>query len=509
LGNTEVTPLRRRINVGCLGFLGACVALLGMSISGGANVALVKYLPEALPAPHTIARVEGRTSLRLAMVHDVLHERYTVHSPAYYERLLREGQKKLAKLPTSGPLKPAQLDAYDLASVALDKLQRSTEAVALMREKQGRLEYRAPLSSWEDLREYKVMGIDFWVRKLYEEALQTAQSKGQKLGELGELPLAPKTLARYRTLANLGTFLAHSCLKQAMQGDQSAVATLVESRLCIARAVMLNPGAHFGRETWQLVAINQLLKALKDPKTLEQFDITGAPLTVDPPSTGVGDWHRLRVEPLRLALQCERDGIALTPEIRALARHAIAKISGEIGMTPFDEPALGIVGMWTLGGGPNPHFSLALANIMDSVGQRFIAWSGYERTLRLLPRFWKDARVRETIKQRCLKRQRYLEGALKTNGGELRKQFDEELAFGTKYQQAYKDFEAKQIRAGGDPHSEGFYAPFFKTQGELASDTGGADMIDVEGSGPLNLLNTLPWLLLGIGLGGLLGLRFH
>ena len=27
---------------------------------------------------------------------------------------------------------------------------------------------------------------------------------------------------------------------------------------------------------------------------------------------------------------------------------------------PFDEPVLGVIGMWTLGGGPNPHSALAL-----------------------------------------------------------------------------------------------------------------------------------------------------
>ena len=41
---------------------------------------------------------------------------------------------------------------------------------------------------------------------------------------------------------------------------------------------------------------------------------------------------------------------------------------------PFDEPALGIIGMWRQGGGANPHFALALGETMLRVGQRYIAW---------------------------------------------------------------------------------------------------------------------------------------
>ena len=49
-------------------------------------------------------------------------------------------------------------------------------------------------------------------------------------------------------------------------------------------------------------------------------------------------------------------------------------VGGTTDQRPFDEPTLGLVGMWTLGGGANPHFAMALGHLMESVQQRRIAW---------------------------------------------------------------------------------------------------------------------------------------
>src|SRR4051812_23035114 len=87
-------------------------------------------------------------------------------------------------------------------------------------------------------------------------------------------------------------------------------------------------------------------------------------------------------------------GKAIDEQERAYLRQFIAVVGAEtrwrddthnyqLERVPFDEPVLGIVGMWRYGGGANPHFSLALAETMLRVGQRHIAWSAYERTRRL------------------------------------------------------------------------------------------------------------------------------
>src|SRR5204863_6066858 len=79
---------------------------------------------------------------------------------------------------------------------------------------------------------------------------------------------------------------------------------------------------------------------------------------------------------------------------------------------PFDEPVLGIIGMWRLGGGANPHFALALGEVMMRVGQRYIAWSAYERTVRLADRFRGDPDTRQRPVANCRAREAVSEKGL-------------------------------------------------------------------------------------------------
>lgn len=71
---------------------------------------------------------------------------------------------------------------------------------------------------------------------------------------------APETKEhRYRYLANLGTFEAHHWLRQG--ADRKRPALLRAARDHIREAIHLNPDAHFGREKYQLRALEWLLKA--------------------------------------------------------------------------------------------------------------------------------------------------------------------------------------------------------------------------------------------------------
>ena len=96
---------------------------------------------------------------------------------------------------------------------------------------------------------------------------------------------------------------------------------------------------------------------------------------------------------------------------------------------PFDEPTLGIVGMWRLGGGANPHFALALGEVMTRVGQRYIAWCAYERAALLAGQFWPDRGVQQGLVDHCRKRQAVIEGQLPADERpRLRPRFQAELA---------------------------------------------------------------------------------
>jgi hypothetical protein len=140
---------------------------------------------------------------------------------------------------------------------------------------------------------------------------------------------------------------------------------------------------------------------------------------------------------------------------------------------PFDEPALGIIGMWRLGGGANPHFALALGEIMLRVGQRYIAWCAYERAAGLADRVWPDAEIQRQFVEHCRRRQHLIERQLPPAGvKELRPRFEAELAHGQRYQKEHQDYEAERIRAGVPLDDEHFYDDFNAAHGPIASPVG-------------------------------------
>src|SRR5262249_22493562 len=84
---------------------------------------------------------------------------------------------------------------------------------------------------------------------------------------------------------------------------------------------------------------------------------------------------------------------------------------------PFDEPALGIVGMWRQGARADPHRALALGETRLRVGQRYIAWCAFERAARLADRFWPEPAMQQFLREHCGKRQAEIEQSLLAKPG--------------------------------------------------------------------------------------------
>src|SRR5262249_34495033 len=160
----------------------------------------------------------------------------------------------------------------------------------------------------------------------------------------------------------------------------------------VRMAIEVYPQSHFGREIWQVVLEEFLLAALDDPRVLLRYDMVGNRLdrAIDPPSAvcfdeAGGGRERKRRHPggPSLARADEAMPSLTDPSAKtdtAPFRGLIQKVGAEEGWkkavktahqepVPFDEPTLGIVGMWRMGAGANPHFALALGEIMLRVGQ--------------------------------------------------------------------------------------------------------------------------------------------
>ncbi len=450
----------------------ACVAGVGYGV-GWAGAALPHLMPESrnypflveeVPLPHGVPEYRGGVSLRFAMVHDVIHERFAKHGPAYYRERDRLARDKLAAL-TAGD--PARFPLLDDLATDLERLGKSDEAAAAMRAK-----------------------------------LADQQTRGISGRDL------------YTSYANLGTFLIHASFPKALAGDPDARGRFQEGVEFIRKSVEVNPEAHFGRERWQASIAEFLLAAMADPGLLKTFDCLGNRLD--------RKWSAIRDEdavysttghgrPTDLSFRGDEEAFHAVPaffepdapiEVPARwgdykeIRKYIAKVGAEEGWdkveipshrgpTPFDEPVLGIIGMWRQGGGANPHFALALGETMLRVGQRYIAWVAFERSSQLAERYWPDPALQQALRDHCRARQAEIEADL-TSGpvapGEapadpkvvarLRPDFEKELALGLGYQEAYREYEAARIAAGKSIDDPRFFDDFDAAKGPIASPTG-------------------------------------
>ena len=222
----------------------------------------------------------------------------------------------------------------------------------------------------------------------------------------------------------------------------------------------------------------------------------------EPHPLGFGRPHTLDFRRRYFADQLYEPGVdpadpSLWQELVAIRQHGITAVGGDFGewdsssdseapsltphwpklsvpahyqYAPFDEPMLGIIGMWREGGGANPHFALAIAETMLRVGQRHIAWTAYERTKLLQERFSPDPKLREFLVQHCNQRQKAIARILGEEAvGQIESTFRDELKFGQDYQAAYHEFERQQIAKGINPGTEGFDKAFFESSEPIAS----------------------------------------
>ncbi len=151
--------------------------------------------------------------------------RFDRFPPLYYEmRLARVSEEMLTT--------PDDLDLYDNAGVSCDRLKRSDEAIEWMAKK----------------------------RVVLDEMI----AQGQDVSE-----------HEYRYLANLGTFHIHRWLING--ADREDMSDVEHARDLIAGAIDLNPDAHFGRERYQLLAIEWILIDTDEWPTQNLFQVLNIP----------------------------------------------------------------------------------------------------------------------------------------------------------------------------------------------------------------------------------------
>lgn len=425
--------------VGCLGSI---VLLIAAAVGG--YIACEPMVPETLPAktvplPHHHPPTEGGASFRFAMAHDVIHERYPKRGPAFYTERNRLALERLTQI---APDSDEAFALTDDITAGLDRLGKPADAVPLLRRK-----------------------------------LELQERRGLTGRDL------------YTTYANLGTFLVHANMGKAMRGDADARMAVIDGRELVDKSIAVNPNAHFGREKWQAEIIRFFLNAIDNPDLLTTTDCIGNRLDRTfrrEEFLPAGPFRRPELVP-RPYFTTDLIGGA---EYAVHDRHGIMRVgegaeknvsSHDRNGVPFDEPMLGIIGMWRQGGGANPHFALCIGEVMLRVGQRHIAWTAFERAAKLADRYWPDPAKQQFLRDHCARRQKQIEETLPADEVPgLRPRFEAELAFGERYQREYQEYEAAKIAAGADIRAEHFFADFHKGREPIASPPGPEEWLVTE-----------------------------
>ena len=123
---------------------------------------------------------------------------------------------RLARATADIEKNPSDFDAYDDAATASDRLGDDDSAIALMTRKKA--------------------------------ALDKAGDGGTGTGDRDQV---------YRYLANLGTFHAHRWIRAG--ANRSNLDDLNQAQSLLSEAIKHNPNAHFGRERYQLLAVQWLM----------------------------------------------------------------------------------------------------------------------------------------------------------------------------------------------------------------------------------------------------------
>src|SRR5260370_775223 len=219
--------------VGLVGFLGGLLTVIGVQT----RIISPEHPQTSLPLPHHIPKYPGGISLRFAMVHDVLTERFAKHGMAYYterNQLVRKELQQLKDQAKPGEKPSRYFDLLNDLGAGYEALGQHDMAISVMREK---------------LEEQEALGF-----------------KGRDL---------------YTTYANLGTFLIHENFVKARTGDAKAKQLLQEGLEFIHKSIQVNPQAHFRREIWQAVTVEFMLAAIQSPELLLKFDLLWNNLQVE------------------------------------------------------------------------------------------------------------------------------------------------------------------------------------------------------------------------------------
>jgi hypothetical protein len=112
-----------------------CLLYGGLLVRGYIKLGGLRTQSITRPAAYELPKIPGGTSFRMAMLHDVLLERYLRHGQAWYEERNKESHAAIDEERAKPGPTTRMLDAMDDLAVGLENLHESDEAAAVMEDK--------------------------------------------------------------------------------------------------------------------------------------------------------------------------------------------------------------------------------------------------------------------------------------------------------------------------------------------------------------------------------------
>jgi len=248
----------------------------------------------------------------------------------------------------------------------------------------------------------------------------------------------------YRYHANIWTFFIHDGIKKWFKNkeDLGAQLIIIDWKNHIKKAIELNKEAHFWRENYQLIAIENLIKSFDNSEQLIEYNLLWKNTLDDNRLMKKWDYY-----------SCWEEYHDIYPEVKKVGKSKNEQILDSCPMT-----LKWLVWMVRFGGWPNPYTFVTIWDILTTMWEYNLAVASYFRAIEL--QHPNSINIKEYINKLSYTIYWNMD---KNNSYELLyNQYKSDLELWTQWSNNYVNFQKEAIKNNGDPRNINIYNNFYK-----------------------------------------------
>lgn len=281
---------------------------------------------------------------------------------------------------------------------------------------------------------YNDLAVEFEKLGEHKKAKATLEEKRRILEKVtSDISQAERNEHFYTYHANLGTFLIHHGITEKDQEE------MAEGADHIAKAIDINKDAHFGRENYQLIAVQNFLLSFDDSEFFQKKNLLGEKTLNEKWITEVGTSE-----------QCGKIYLSYYPEVKKIGKNEQEQILDSCPMA-----LKGILGMIRLGGGPNPYSFATMGDILIAQGEVDLAAASYLRSIEMNHPYSTD--IEEYVIQILKNEEKKYEDVFA--------EYKRKKSRGDLWKEGYKSTQRALIEKGKNPREKESYEKFYEEWG--------------------------------------------